>query len=651
MNDIHYTVAVWNRPYVDMYLNLSLPSQLSKNNLPALKDYPGAIYKIFTTKEDESYMRKHPAFKKLTSLIDTKIIAIDDVEEESRYSDLDSKFSNLSVFHNDAILDADKANASIVFLFPDFVLADGTFPTLLKIRDNGYRAVMTLTLRLTRETAFPDLIKQFYSKSDHCFNDSTPREMVNVGLKHLHPIEKSYFWGKGFSSFPIHAYWPVRDEGLVGRGFYLHPLLIHPAIKGESSLITIDADYIDRACPDLNKIYVIKDSDELTCFELTSGETADANAAVNKPFKPTAKNYAHWAIWHANPFYASLLHHWLFQVPVKIHSKNFSWIWTKTLLFSLLTAKLVKFYSTLLRNITSPLQTLRFFRTTKIKPKGLLPFRIVLELTKTFRGLNWGEVSNNEYGEVWRWLGPRGRASISLELIHKCDYVLKTEIRTVINGSHNDLCVKVNGLLAENQHISRQDDLFYHLCVVPKKFLLLSKDNTEISYFTIGDNTDIQMGLSTVLCQPRMWQKLERIEKRIQGIFFNNWRLISRNYTQKITTQSPLVSIKKNETSKMTIQAKNTSRHVWGCDSSADYFVQLAIRWLDQNGIWFFGEGIRTPLPKNVKPGETIELGANIQAPDKSGDFVLRLTMVREGVAWFDEMGASTLEIPVNVAD
>jgi hypothetical protein len=71
---------------------------------------------------------------------------------------------------------------------------------------------------------------------------------------------------------------------------------------------------------------------------------------------------------------------------------------------------------------------------------------------------------------------------------------------------------------------------------------------------------------------------------------------------------------------------------------------------LRNNGRVVVLEGIRTPLPKEIAPGEEIHLNATIQAPPQAGTFILRLTMVREGEEWFENRGGKPLDLPVTIA-
>lgn len=62
---------------------------------------------------------------------------------------------------------------------------------------------------------------------------------------------------------------------------------------------------------------------------------------------------------------------------------------------------------------------------------------------------------------------------------------------------------------------------------------------------------------------------------------------------------------------------------------------RLSYRWSDAEGHHRGGEGMRSDLPHEVAPGESVEVSVRVRAPDEIGEAVLELGMVREHVAWF----------------
>lgn len=375
---MHLIIACWGKEYVDMFLNVALPCHLSPGNLPAICDNHDLLYKIYTTEEGELCISNHAAFLKLKALVKTRIITIDPDNLSGEYG----KFSPLIQLHNRAIEEADRDNAALILLLPDFFMTDGTLSRLLVIAGKGYRTILTLTLRLVKETAIPEFISRFYSPDDHTLTAS-PRESVKVALKHLHPIERSYYWDSNLSSFPIHVYWPMGDEGLIAHCYYLMPIMVNPRIRGLKPQLTVDVDYVDLVCPRHSENYVVRDSDELVCFEFTGQAVTDANAKTREPFRPTPWNLAKWAVVNANPVYSSLLHHWYFQQPIRIHTADLSAKWNKAERESSKIASQVRWFTFLKRSHRGIEDVIDFFYKTK--EDGRKSPRFLKKIVELFR--------------------------------------------------------------------------------------------------------------------------------------------------------------------------------------------------------------------------------------------------------------------------
>jgi hypothetical protein len=77
--------------------------------------------------------------------------------------------------------------------------------------------------------------------------------------------------------------------------------------------------------------------------------------------------------------------------------------------------------------------------------------------------------------------------------------------------------------------------------------------------------------------------------------------------------------------------------------------LQLAYHWLDPLGNPIVWDGVRTPLPRPVEPGESVELDAVVLAPRPPGNYRLAFDLVEELRFWLEELGSCPLELPVDV--
>lgn len=97
----------------------------------------------------------------------------------------------------------------------------------------------------------------------------------------------------------------------------------------------------------------------------------------------------------------------------------------------------------------------------------------------------------------------------------------------------------------------------------------------------------------------------------------------------------------------------NAGNQVWPstADTRGRKQVNLSYHWLDADRKVVIFDGLRTHLPHDLQPGETLRINASIQAPPHAGKYVLQLSMVQEAVAWFHDKGGVTLDLPVRVVE
>jgi hypothetical protein len=99
------------------------------------------------------------------------------------------------------------------------------------------------------------------------------------------------------------------------------------------------------------------------------------------------------------------------------------------------------------------------------------------------------------------------------------------------------------------------------------------------------------------------------------------------------------------------VTIKNASSKTWPSkpDSRGGNAVNFSYHWLDRKRQMAVFDGLRTPLPRDLNPGESITLRAAIRAPEKTGEYMLHVTLVQEGVAWFSERDGGHILILVSV--
>ena len=99
------------------------------------------------------------------------------------------------------------------------------------------------------------------------------------------------------------------------------------------------------------------------------------------------------------------------------------------------------------------------------------------------------------------------------------------------------------------------------------------------------------------------------------------------------------------------VTVRNDSAVTWPAGGASDgrYQVKLGNHWLNSNGETLLLDDGRAMLPRDLQPGEEIELPLVITVPRQSGEYILELDMVQEGVAWFRDRGSLTCRVPIMI--
>jgi SAM-dependent methyltransferase len=97
---------------------------------------------------------------------------------------------------------------------------------------------------------------------------------------------------------------------------------------------------------------------------------------------------------------------------------------------------------------------------------------------------------------------------------------------------------------------------------------------------------------------------------------------------------------------------RNNGSRVWsasGREEDKQFAVRLGDHWRGRFGRMRVFDDLRTGLPFDLAPGESMEVGITPAAPVKPGVWILELDMVQEYVRWFAEAGSRTARVRVRV--
>jgi hypothetical protein len=132
--------------------------------------------------------------------------------------------------------------------------------------------------------------------------------------------------------------------------------------------------------------------------------------------------------------------------------------------------------------------------------------------------------------------------------------------------------------------------------------------------------------------------------------------LPDKGFKAQITLTDPPLKFRAGQRETILVKIKNASNVIWwqrGGENNDrtdnQFYIAVGNHWLDTNGKSVADLEGHNGIPKDVKPGEEIEVPLVITAPKTPGDYTLEVDLVQEGVAWFQEKGSPPASVKVKV--
>lgn len=113
-------------------------------------------------------------------------------------------------------------------------------------------------------------------------------------------------------------------------------------------------------------------------------------------------------------------------------------------------------------------------------------------------------------------------------------------------------------------------------------------------------------------------------------------RLSRRAVLAEVCADAEALELRPGGTYPLRVRVRNASSEPW---SGADGHRALALgnHWVGADGALVGRDDGRTPLGRDVAPGEEVELELDVTAPAEPGEYVIELDVVQEQVGWFAE--------------
>jgi hypothetical protein len=273
-------LPIWGLPYVRRFLTVALPTWLAPGNLPAVARLLPTELVILTTRNDEAYLRSHPAFRRLAAMLPVRLVFIDHLITGNNYS------TTITLAYTEAVRAAGTAmlDTCFVFLVGDYIVADGSFGHVIERMLAGRSGILVGNFQVSEEDAAAWLNARLDASPDALA--LPPRRLVEWGLSHLHPATLANIVNSGIirNAHTNRLFWRVDGRTLIGRFFLMHMICIRPETTEFVIGASCDYSFIPEMCPS-DDVEIITDSDRYLVIEMQprSHESSFLRARENRP--------------------------------------------------------------------------------------------------------------------------------------------------------------------------------------------------------------------------------------------------------------------------------------------------------------------------------------------------------------------------------
>jgi len=124
--------------------------------------------------------------------------------------------------------------------------------------------------------------------------------------------------------------------------------------------------------------------------------------------------------------------------------------------------------------------------------------------------------------------------------------------------------------------------------------------------------------------------------------------MVVSNTEGQLAAITPISSMLSGQEVELAVNIINLSNENWVGDTNNP--INASYHWLGLLGEPHLFDGCRTRLPESgIMPGDSLSLGVRVLAPKECGCYTLVLTLVQEGVCWFEQRGFKPASLQIEV--
>ena len=261
-------IPVWGEKYLKRFNAACLPALLAPGNLPHLDKYFDCELVIVTQSSDFESVRSLSSVIQAQQFATLRLVSIDDKLSHPAYYGLTITHA---LFRGFTDLGEGAKDIWCLFLCADFILADGSYRSLVKKMLSGERCIFSPSYCVIEEEVRP-ILKEKYLKDGVLA--VPPRDMAGLILDHKHFTIRAKIinWQMYQIDRVDQFYYLLDNDTLVGRQLPIAIVAFRPEMVPLDPVTFWDYGVVSEICP-TSPLCVLGDSDDFLMLEFRGKET------------------------------------------------------------------------------------------------------------------------------------------------------------------------------------------------------------------------------------------------------------------------------------------------------------------------------------------------------------------------------------------
>jgi hypothetical protein len=278
MRNARLIAVAWGEPYLRELLEVSLPAVLAPGNLPALAAELECEVALLTEERFFDRIRQHAVVRELERHCRIKLLAIDDLIAAPLYG----LALTHALYRGFEDLGARVTQTALLFINSDWILADGSYRSLLNHLRGGARLINAPSYCVVAERVAPEIRSRL--ERGNGILSIPSREMAALAIRHRHNTIR----GKTLNRKLFHMdvvdqfYWLVDPATMLCHQMPVAVVCMVPEFVPAAPKSFWDYGITLELCPTTRPV-VLADSDEFLMIELRGEDTYSEGLRMGWP--------------------------------------------------------------------------------------------------------------------------------------------------------------------------------------------------------------------------------------------------------------------------------------------------------------------------------------------------------------------------------